>query len=389
MRRTFIISLLVIMALSVQAQREITIEGTVTNVEEGTIMALFRNDGLVGKTIATDTIQNGKFYFKVEAEQEFEDLSIMGRSPKFPSMARQLYATPGCHIDIKGNDYKIFTWKVKSEVKEQQEYDSYMEAARPEYDKLQELFFEANEITLAAQQKQDMTEEERKKIQEQLEEISKQMTSIEIEGEGMEMKVMKNNPITRIWMNKLKGFSRMANYYADYPYREEVTALYNRLSEEQKQSEQGQAIAANLFPPTTVKVGDDMADADLYDLNGNLHHLSELKGKYILLDFWSSGCGPCIMSIPEMGEIKEKYKDRLAIVSLSTDTEKSWKAASEKHQMTWYNWSDKKQTSGLYMKYGVRGIPHYVLISPEGKVTSTWSGYGKGLLLKKMEELIK
>lgn len=57
--------------------------------------------------------------------------------------------------------------------------------------------------------------------------------------------------------------------------------------------------------------------------------------------------------------------------------------------MTWYNWSDKKQASGLYLKYGVRGIPHYVLISPEGKVVSTWAGYGKGLLLNKMEELIK
>ena len=73
-----------------------------------------------------------------------------------------------------------------------------------------------------------------------------------------------------------------------------------------------------------------MADTDLYDLEGNLHHLTELKGKYILLDFWSSGCGPCIMSIPEMGEVQEKYKDRLAIVSLSSDTEKIWKAASKK-----------------------------------------------------------
>ena len=127
-----------------------------------------------------------------------------------------------------------------------------------------------------------------------------------------------------------------------------------------------------------------MADGDLYDLEGNLHHLSELKGKYLLLDFWSSGCGPCIMAIPEMGELQQKYVDKLTIVSLSSDTEKTWKAASARHKMIWKNWSDKKQTGGLYAQYGVRGIPHYVLISPEGKMVDTWSGYGKGSLLQKL-----
>ena len=52
--------------------------------------------------------------------------------------------------------------------------------------------------------------------------------------------------------------------------------------------------------------------------------------------------------------------------------------------MTWKNWSDKKQTGGLYAKYGVNGIPHYVLISPEGKMIDTWSGYGKGSLMRQL-----
>ena len=42
------------------------------------------------------------------------------------------------------------------------------------------------------------------------------------------------------------------------------------------------------------------------------------------------------------------------------------------------NLNDLKQTAGLYAKYGVRGIPNYVLISPEGKIVKMWSGYGKG-----------
>ena len=131
-----------------------------------------------------------------------------------------------------------------------------------------------------------------------------------------------------------------------------------------------------------------MADTELFDLDGKIHHLTDFNGKYILLDFWSSGCGPCIMALPEMKEIQEQYKERLTIISLSSDTKSRWKAASAKHEMTWQNLNDLKQTAGLYAKYGVRGIPNYVLISPEGKIMKIWSGYGKGSLKLKMRRYL-
>ena len=52
-----------------------------------------------------------------------------------------------------------------------------------------------------------------------------------------------------------------------------------------------------------------MADGDLYDLDGNVRHLSEFKGKYILLDFWSQGCGPCLQSLPELEEVTEQVQE--------------------------------------------------------------------------------
>ena len=56
--------------------------------------------------------------------------------------------------------------------------------------------------------------------------------------------------------------------------------------------------------------------------------------------------------------------------------------------MTWQNLSDLKQSAGLYAKYGVNGIPNYVLISPEGKIMKMWSGYGKGSLKLKMRRYL-
>ena len=94
------------------------------------------------------------------------------------------------------------------------------------------------------------------------------------------------------------------------------------------------------------------------------------------------------MALPEMKEVAEMYKDRLTIVSLSIDTKKGWEAASKAHEMTWQNLSDLKGSNGLYAKYGVRGIPNYVLISPEGRIVEKWFGYGKQSLKRKLRRLL-
>ena len=73
----------------------------------------------------------------------------------------------------------------------------------------------------------------------------------------------------------------------------------------------------------------------MYDLEGKVHRLAEFRGKYILLDFWSRGCGPCIMSQPELKEISEMYKDSLEVISLSIENRKGWEEASKSHAMTW------------------------------------------------------
>lgn len=91
----------------------------------------------------------------------------------------------------------------------------------------------------------------------------------------------------------------------------------------------------------------------------------------------------------KMKEIAELYKDELVIVSLSVDTKQGWVKASKEHEMTWQNLNELKGSNGLYAKYGVRGIPNYVLISPQGRIISKWSGYGPGLLKLKLKRLLE
>jgi thiol-disulfide isomerase/thioredoxin len=383
MKNTLLTSLFLLVGLAMQAQDEIIIDGKVTNVKDGLIVSLFRRDGRVGSTIATDTIENGKFYFNVKPEKELDKLSLFVHSTDFPSMSREVYATPNAYIQVNGKDNLIYTWEVESNVKEQKESDRYLYAAKDLWIEYQRIMAEVSGCW-GVVDSSTTTAEEKSIAKSRIKELHSQTIEMTLKIHEKEIDMLKRMPVTIIWLNKMYEISMNFRYIENFPSTEEVRALYTRMSEEQKQSSLGQLITANLFPLKVVKIGEDMADGDLYDLEGNLHHLSELKGKYLLLDFWSSGCGPCIMAIPEMGALQQKYVDKLTIVSLSSDTEKTWKAASARHKMIWKNWSDKKQTGGLYAQYGVRGIPHYVLISPEGKMVDTWSGYGKGSLLQKL-----
>ena len=161
------------------------------------------------------------------------------------------------------------------------------------------------------------------------------------------------------------------------------------MSEDDKSTPIGYEITANIFPPPIVGVGDDMADADFFDMDGNIKHLSDYSGKYLLLDFWSRGCGPCIAALPEMKEISETYRDNLIIISISLDAEATWKEAMAKHDMPWINIRDPKSMGGLAANYGVMGIPNYVMISPENVIIDKWMGFGTGYLQRKVSENIK
>lgn len=388
MKKAFIITLLHFIALNLYAQKEFTIRGTVTNVEDGSIFHLTRSVGRVLITIAQDTIVNGKFTVNAQTDKEVEKLEAFLWGKKCSGMIRHIYVSSGLQINIQGDSLYIFDWNIESNLKEQNEDNSFNAAANLSYYKQERINQERNEWFKVIESSK-ATKKERK--------IARQMTDsllIILREAHNEMykafiEVMKDTPISTVWMDKLYDLSVAYRYTAGFPFHNETLAYFNRLTKEQKATPIGKKIAINLSSRSKVNPGDKMIDANLYDLEGKLHHLAELKGKYILLDFWSSGCGPCIMSIPEMKEVQEKYKDKLSIVSLSSDVESIWKEASAKHQMTWYNWNDRKETSGLYLKYGVRGIPHYVLISPKGKIIASWSGYGKDQLLKKMEKFIK
>ena len=143
--------------------------------------------------------------------------------------------------------------------------------------------------------------------------------------------------------------------------------------------------------PMTVQIGTQVAkiqqeleDFDSYtnentapeialpNPDGEVMKLSSLRGNYVLIDFWASWCAPCRRENPNVVRLYKKYSDEnFEIFSVSLDGNKeNWKKAIKKDNLIWdYHVSDlKKWKSDLISKYQFRGIPHTVLIDPEGKI---------------------
>ena len=122
-----------------------------------------------------------------------------------------------------------------------------------------------------------------------------------------------------------------------------------------------------------VAVGKQAPDFTQNDTAGNPVSLSSFRGKYVLLDFWASWCGPCRQENPAVVEAYHKYHDKgLEILSVSLDQkEKPWKDAIYQDHLTWTHVSDLKYWENALVKvYGIQGVPQNFLIDPNGKIVA-------------------
>lgn len=134
----------------------------------------------------------------------------------------------------------------------------------------------------------------------------------------------------------------------------------------------------------------DAPEIALPNPEGKEMRLSDLRGKYVLIDFWASWCGPCRRENPNVKRIYNTYKNKgFTIFSVSLDENpEHWKMAIEKDGLDWpYHVSDlKRWQSPLPQIYGFDGIPFTVLVNKEGKIIA--KGLRGATLEWKLKELL-
>lgn len=127
-------------------------------------------------------------------------------------------------------------------------------------------------------------------------------------------------------------------------------------------------------------VGTDTATPDftLFDTEGNTFTLSSLRGKWVVLDFWATWCGPCLASMPHLKEYYQKYAGKFEIVGIANQSEEAtWVKMVNDMELPWINVINPQNSTkekDLTNVYGIKGFPTYIILDKEGKIHKEYLG---------------
>lgn len=165
----------------------------------------------------------------------------------------------------------------------------------------------------------------------------------------------------------------LLNSYATMIDLPEVESLYASLPTKYKDTKSGKSIATVIEARKITAIGKTAPDFSQPDTLGNAVKLSDFRGKYVLVDFWASWCGPCRAENPNLVKTFNKYKDKgFTVLGVSLDQpgkKEAWLAAIHKDKLTWTQVSDLKfWDNEVAVLYGVKAIPTNLLLDKNGKI---------------------
>ena len=164
----------------------------------------------------------------------------------------------------------------------------------------------------------------------------------------------------------------------------------NALSPRFRNSTEGIKMANTLAVAKRLSVGQPLIEFTQNDVNGTPVSLASLKGKYILVDFWASWCGPCKMEYPWLHKAYDTFKGKnFEIIGVSLDNKKdAWVKSIKENDFHWLLVCDLKGFNNeAALAYGVHAIPQSFLIDPQGIIIA--KNLRGNDLLEKLHEVIK
>ncbi len=368
------------------------IQGQATGLdsEEMITAVLFQHEGGVGKGIQTDTLRNGRFSFRLDSLAEADHYMISLFRPRqgyvdVINHGPEIYLEPGAFVRIKGEGMHFRTARIDSPVKDQKLRQSFLKKmSQDDWNALDEIQAHRYLVINELYYRDGLTQEQKDSLRMEAKQDLDVSHEINDRLSQQELKILETEQIGTFALDRILSLALQVSM-GKKEYREAVLRLYDRLSDEQKTSRAGMEALNYLNPVKTVSSGSLVPSYEYFDKNGKSVRISDFAGKWVLVDFWSRGCGPCIKSIPELGAVSNEFKDKLAVVSISLDSENFWKEASREHGIFWNDWNDPKGTSGSVRAFGSNGIPTFVIVSPEGIIVDIITGYSEGLLRNKVQ----
>ena len=306
---------------------EFNINGTVTGFNEGATVEFL--NGQTGATELTTILKAGKFSFKGKMEKPEFKIILFNKQQPFITVFLD-----NSNVTITGDKATID----KSKITGSQSHTAF-EQFNTSLEPYQAVFAEAGEYS----------EEMHTRAIKLIDDFVTTHTSSYI------------TPLAVIRYNQI----------ADDVYKTE--ALYNMLDPKIKATSMGQYIAQQIAEGKVNGKGSMLADFSQPDTSGVPVSLSSLRGKYVLVDFWASWCGPCRQENPNVLAAYNKYKSKnFTVLGVSLDKAKpAWIEAINMDGLTWTHISDLQGwQNSVAQQFQIFNIPQNFLIGPDGKVVA-------------------